>query len=435
MLKLFQSVCLSFSLLLLSRAAAQDELVLIDYVVAVVEEDVIMSSELEERTQMISQRLAKRNEPMPPEALLQKQVLDHLIIERLQLQIADRRGIRIDDLTLNEAMRNIAKRNNLNLEEFREKLIGQGMDYVDFREQVRRELIIDALRKRVIDEKIQITDQEVNDLIATQTDTANNDMEYRLNHILITIPEAANSEQIKEARDKAKKVRERALSGEGFRQLAVSESDGQNALEGGDLGLRRLSQLPTIFAHYVSRMEVGEISEVIRSPSGFHIIRLTERLGEERQLVQQTHARHILIKSSAEVDDDKARRKLNNINRRIENGDSFAELAKANSDDTNSAIEGGDLGWISPGTLVPEFEKVMNSLEIGQRSEPFRSSFGWHIVEVLERREYDSTQEVMRSQARQIIRQRKTEEETELWLRRLRDQSYVEYRLDREGKG
>jgi peptidyl-prolyl cis-trans isomerase SurA len=435
MLKLFQSVCLSFTLLLLSTAAARDELVLIDYVVAVVEEDVIMASELIERTQMIRQRFAKRNEPMPPDELLQKQVLDHLIVERLQLQMADRRGIRIDDLTLNETMRNIAKRNNLSLENFREKLIDQGIDYVDFREQVRRELIIDSLRKRVIDEKIQITDQEVDDLIATQTDTANNDVEFRLNHILITIPEAANSEQIKESRDKAKKLRERALSGEDFRKLAVSESDGQNALEGGDLGLRKLSQLPTIFARYVARMEVGEISEVIRSPSGFHIIRLTERLGEERKLVHQTHARHILIKSSAEVDNDKARRKLNNINRRIENGESFAELAKANSDDTNSAIEGGDLGWVSPGTLVPEFEKAMDSLEIGQRSEPFRSAYGWHIVEVLERREYDSTQEVMRSQARQIIRQRKTEEETELWLRRLRDQSYVEYRLDREGQG
>ena len=414
--------------------AQQQEQILIDRIVAVVEDDVIMESELDERLIMIERRLSQRGEALPPRQVLSKQVLEHLIVERLQLRLASRRGIRIDDLTLNEAMRNIAARNGVNLEEFREKLLGEGIDYVQFREQVRRELIIKALRERVVEQKVQITDQEVADLISGQVGAVDSELEFRLSHILITIPEAASADEIKKAKEKADSIRDRAIAGEDFGQLAVSESDGQKALEGGDLGWRKASQLPTVFARYVVAMSVGDISEVIRSPSGFHIIRLADRIGEKSQVVEQTRARHILLKTSALIDDERARLRLDGLKRRIENGESFADLAKANSDDTGSAIEGGDLGWTNPGSLVPEFERVMNKLEIGQISAPLKSPFGWHIVEVLERRAHDSTQEALRSQARNIIRRRKVEEETELWLRRLRDESYVEYRLETEGQ-
>lgn len=421
--------------LLLGTVEAQDDAVLIDRIVAVVEEDVIMATELDKRLQVIIRRFTQRKETVPPVDLLKKQVLEHLIVERLQLQMAERRGIRIDDLTLNESMRNIARRNDLGLEGFREKLLDGGIDYVDFREQVRKELIIDALRARVVDRKVQVTDQEIADLISSQMGVADSELEYRLNHILVTLPEAASAEQIKKVRTKAEAIRGRILTGEDFRQLAMSESEGQKALDGGDLGWRKTSQLPTIFARHVSDMKVGEISELIRSPSGFHIIRLTDRKGEQKRMINQTRTRHILISTSALIDDDQARTQLNSLKRRIESGGDFGELAKANSADTNSALKGGDLGWTSSGTLVPEYEEVMNGLEIGQISEPFRSSFGWHILQVMDRRDHDSTQEVLHSQARTIIRKRKIEEETELWLRRLRNQSYVEYRLQVEDQG
>lgn len=434
MLKVFHGLGIVL-ISLLGTVAAQDDAVLIDRIVAVVEEDVIMATELDKRSHAIRRRFTQRKETAPPVDLLKKQVLEHLIVERLQLQMAERRGIRIDDLTLNEAMRNIAKRNNLGLEGFREKLLDQGIDYVDFREQVRKELIIDALRTRVVEQKVQVTDQEVADLIASQTGVADSDLEYQLHHILVTLPEAASAEQIKKARTKAEAIRVRILAGADFRQLAMSESDGQRALEGGDLGWRKASQLPTIFARQVSDMKVGDISELIRSPNGFHIIRLTDRKGEQKRMINQTRTRHILVSTSALINNDQARLKLINLKRRIENGEGFAELAQANSADTNSALKGGDLGWTSPGILVPEYEEVMNGLEIGQISEPFRSSFGWHILQVMDRRDHDSTQEVLRSQAKNIIRKRKVEEETELWLRRLRNQSYVEYRLQTEEQG
>lgn len=411
---------------------------MIDRIVAVVEDDIIMESELEERLSMIEKRLSQRGEELPPMEVLSKQVLEHLIVERLQLRMASRRGIRIDDLTLNDTMRNIAARNRLNLEEFRERLLSEGIDYVQFREQVRIELIIKALRERAIEQKVQVTDQEVAELISSQLGSVDSELEYRLSHILITIPEAASAAEIKKAKEKADSIRDRLVAGEDFERLAVSESDGQNALEGGDLGWRKSGQLPTVFTRYVVSMSVGDVSDVVRSPSGFHIIKLTDRAGEESQVVEQTRARHILIKTSALVDDEKARSRLDELRRRIAYGESFAELAKANSDDTGSAIEGGDLGWTSPGSLVTEFERAMNRLEIGEVSAPFKSAFGWHIVQVLERRSHDSTQEALRSQARNIILRRKVEEETELWLRRLRDESYVEYRLQadtQEGEG
>jgi peptidyl-prolyl cis-trans isomerase SurA len=423
---------LVLSVMLGNVTVAKEPLVLIDRIVAIVEDDAIMKSELDDRLHMVKLQLAGRQGAQPSYNVLTRQVLERLIVERLQLQMAKRRGIRIDDLTLNDTMQRLARNRGISLEQFRDNLIKEGIDYVKFREQVRTELITDALRNRVVDSQIQVTDQEINDFIANQSGDINSDVEYQLNHILVAIPEAASPDQIAAARTKAESIRERVINGESFRQLAISESDGQNALEGGDLGWRKANELPTIFATRVSVMHVGDVSEIIRSPSGFHIIYLANRRGGKRQVINQTHARHILIKTSALVDDEQAQSRLRNLKIRIRNGEDFAELAKANSDDAASAFDGGDLGWTSPGDLAPVFEETMNKLPIGKISEPFKTDYGWHLVEVLGRRQYDSTEEVLRTQARKIIRKRKTEEETELWLRRLRDESYVEYRLEPE---
>jgi peptidyl-prolyl cis-trans isomerase SurA len=404
----------------------------LDRIAAVVDNDVVTQTELDRRLRAVMRKLSARPGLMPPAELLRRQVLERMVLERLQLQMAERRGIRIDDLTLNETMRKIARRNNLSLQEFRDRLVNSGIDYAEFREQVRNEVIIDKLQERVIDRKVRVSDQEIEDFIASQSGALNSDVEYRIGHILIALPEGATPDEVKAARDKAMAIRERLLEGEDFAQLAASESDGQKALEGGDLGWRKANQLPSIFARDITKLDVGDISEPIRSPSGFHIIKLQDRRGQTSQVIQQTHARHILIKTSAVVDDDQARTQLNSLRQRLLNGTDFAELARSNSDDAASAVDGGDLGWSNPGELVPEFEEVMGSLQPGQISEPFRSPYGWHIVEVLGRRDYDGTEEVLRAQARQILRARKIEEQTELWERRLRDESYVEYRLDQD---
>jgi peptidyl-prolyl cis-trans isomerase SurA len=427
-------LALVLSVMLNNVTVAAEPVVLIDRIVAIVEDDAIMKSELDDRLYMVKLQLAGRQGTPPPYNVLTRQVLERLIIEHLQLQMAKRRGIRIDDLTLNETMQQLSRSRGISLEQFRDNLIREGIDYVKFREQVRTELITDALRNRVVDSKIQITDQEVSDFIANQSGDINRDVEYQLSHILVTIPEAASADQITASRTKAESIRERVISGESFRQLAISESDGQNALEGGNLGWRKANELPTIFAAKVSVMHVGDVSEIIRSPSGFHIIYLADRRGEERQVINQTHARHILIKTSALVDDEQAQSRLRNLKNRIRSGEDFAKLARANSEDSASALNGGDLGWTSPGDLVPEFEETLNNLQIGKISEPFKTDYGWHLVEVLGRRQYDSTEEALRAQARKIIRKRKTEEETELWLRRLRDESYVEYHLEPENQ-
>ncbi len=414
----------------LTTARGAEQGVALDRIVAVVDNDVVTQTELDRRLHTVTRKLSSRPGLMPPEELLRRQVLERMVLERLQLQMAERRGIRIDDLTLNETMRKIARRNGLSLEEFRERLVTSGIDYAEFREQVRNEVIIDKLHERVIDRKVRVTDQEVADFIASQGGALNGDVEYRLGHILIALPEGATPDEVKAARDKAVAIRKRLLEGEDFARLAASESDGQKALEGGDLGWRKSGGLPSIFTHDIAKLDVGDISEPIRSPSGFHLIKLEDRRGQASQVVRQTHARHILIKTTAVVDDDQARAKLEGLRQRLLKGADFAELARANSDDAASAVDGGDLGWSNPGELVPEFEEVMDSLQPGQISEPFRSPYGWHIVQVLGRRDYDGTEEVLHTQARRILRARKIEEQTELWERRLRDESYVEYRLD-----
>ena len=414
----------------------------IDSIVAIVNDAVITYTELEDQTRTIRQQLRQQNTPAPDSAVLQKQVLERLITSRLQLQLAASTGIRVDDDTLNRAINRIAEQNKLSLSEFRSLLEKDGFSFDKFREDIRGEITITRLRQRQVDSRITVTDQEVAQYLATQARQGKSDDEYRLGHILIALPEAAAPEKIQAARQKAEQILEKlqakvgaradtsAETGADFKETAIAMSDGQQALEGGDLGWRSAGQLPSLFAPLVPAMKVGELSSIIRSPGGFHIIKLLDYRGGKRHTSTQTLARHILIRTTELITDDDASIRLEQLVQRIKKGEDFAELARTHSDDKISAAKGGSLDWVSPGDMVPVFEQTMNELQPAQISAPFKSEFGWHIVQVQERREHDDTEEYTRTQAQEALRSRKIEEEYQNWLRRLRDEAYVEYRLD-----
>ena len=389
-----------------------------------------MESELSQRIQILMQQFNQNRGALPPDDVLIEQVLQRLIVERLQLQLAERRGIRIDVLSLDQAMRNLAKRNNMSLEQFRNVLLQQGLDYVAFRNQVRDEMILEQLRQRVIDQNIQVSDSEVDELIArANKDLLKKQYEYHIAHILIAVPEGPKPEEIKNAADRSAVVYERALSRDNFTQLAIAASDAQDALQGGDLGWRDRAQLPQIFLQQLDQMSPGDISKIAQSPAGFHIFKLIDKREIQDTIVNQVLSRHILIRTNAMLSDAAAEKKLKDIKSRIENGEEFGELAREFSEDHGSAINDGHLDWSVSGNFVPKFQEVVDSLEVDQISEPFRTQYGWHIVQLLGKRRHDNTQEAMRAKAREQIRQRKIEEETELWLRQLRDESYVEIRM------
>ena len=416
---------------LLTALSVQAEILHVDRIIAVVNDDVVLESEVTTRLRTVKAQLAQRNTRLPPEEALRKQVLERLILLRLQLQAAERSGIVINDNALNTAVNGIAKQNNMSLAQFRATLEKDGFDFAAFREDIRREMIVSQLRKRQVTQRINITDQEIDNFLSTNKAKSSASNEYRLSHILIATPEGASSEQIEKARSKAAAIVNRLRAGDDFKQLAASSSAGQQAFEGGDLGWRKQAQLPTLFIEVVSKLNKGDISDPIRSPSGFHIVRLTDlRSEEQRHIITQTLSRHILINTNEVTSDNDAKTRLQQLMVRLEGGEDFATLARAHSDDRGSAANGGDLGWTSPGALVPQFEAAMNKLQAGQISQPFRTPFGWHIVQVIDRREHDDTDQFLRGKAREFLTQRKTEEETQAWLRRLRDEAYVEYRLE-----
>jgi peptidyl-prolyl cis-trans isomerase SurA len=403
---------------------------LLNRIVAVVNDDIIVLSELDEEMVSISAELQKKDTQLPPRTILEKQVLERLIVERLQLQLAENSGIRIDDTTLNSKLQELAKANGVTLTQFRDVLERDGYDYAGFREDLRKEMVINQLRQQMVGSRIKVSEQEVENLLATLGTTGQGDAEYHLAHILIAVPEAARPEQIQAAQQRASQVLANLAAGADFSRTAIAESDGQTALDGGDIGWRSLGQMPTLFVEPLKTLQPGEVSELIRSPSGFHIIKLVEQRGGERYVVNQTRVRHILLKPDALHSDEETRLRLQQLAQRIRSGEDFAALARSNSQDTLSAAKGGELGWVNPGDLVPAFEETMNRLPPGQLSQVFKSEFGWHVLEVLERREHDSTEEYKHSRARQLIRSRKGDEQLLLWLRRLRDESYVEYRLE-----
>jgi peptidyl-prolyl cis-trans isomerase SurA len=402
----------------------------LNQIVAVVNDDVILRSELDTAIKEVSAQLKEKGTPLPTQAVLEKQVLEKLILERLQLQLAESNGIKIDDITLNNKMQEIAKENGVSLTDFRAVLEREGFNYADFREDIRHQLTIAQLRQQMVGSRISISEQEVDNLLASLEANQLGNIQYHLAHILIATPEAASEDQIQKARQRAENIVAKLRAGADFTQTAIAESDAPTALEGGDLGWRSAGQLPSLFVDPVKEMHPGDIHDPIRSPSGFHIIKLIAQRGDERHIIKQTHVRHILLKTDAVHTNEAVKARMDQLEIRLRGGEDFATLAKANSQDTLSAAKGGDLGWVNPGDLVPKFEEVMDNTPTGQISQPFETKFGWHILQVLDRREHDSTEEYKRSQARQLLRKRKGDEELFLWLRRLRDEAYVEYRLE-----
>ncbi|OQK16314.1 molecular chaperone SurA [Methyloprofundus sedimenti] len=402
----------------------------LDGIVAVVEDDIILESELAQEVAAVNSKLKANNVQLPPDNILYKQVLERLIIGALQSQLAEKAGVKVTDEMLESSMSVIAEQNGMDLSSFKQEIIAQGMSYETFKESVRKEIIINQLRNHEIGSRVKVSEQEIDHYLETEISSEDLKVKYLLGHILIAVPEGASATTIQTEEAEALSVIKQLRKGSDFKQMAVSVSDGANALQGGELGWRTLNQLPTLFVDVVKTMNKGDVAGPIRSPGGFHILKLFDSTGIDSHIITETRVRHILIKTNELVNDKEAQKRLQDIAGRIADGDDFAALAKANSDDTGSALKGGELGWVTPGLLVPPFEKTMTELEINELSEPVQTQFGWHLIQVLERRNKDNKEQQKRNQARDDIRKRKIEEETELWLRRLRDEAYVDIRLE-----
>jgi peptidyl-prolyl cis-trans isomerase SurA len=403
----------------------------LERIVAVVEDDVILERELDAEMATITQKLKAGNVQMPPDYVLRKQIIERMIVDKLQKQMATRSGIQVSDEMLRSSVADIASRNGLTIDNFRAELARQGMDYKAFEDNLRNEIAINQLRGHEIGSRIKVTDAEVAHYMETQGKAGLANSQYRLGHILIAVSEAASAATIQKAKDKAEQVVNDLRAGKDFKQMAIAVSNDDNALKGGDLGWRSLSQIPTLFVETVSSMMLGEVSDPIRSPSGFHIIKVLEMEGVGQHIITKTKVRHILLKTNELVDDAEAQKRLQALRERVREGDDFAALARAHSDDKGSAINGGSLEWVVPGVLVPPFEEAMNKLEINQISQPVQTQFGWHIIQVLGRESQDNSEQFKKEKVRDEIRKRKIEEETELWLRRLRDEAFVEVYADR----
>ena len=395
-------------------------------IAAVVEDDVILEQELNQEVSTIEQRIQASKTQMPPESILRKQVLEKMILDRLQRQLAEKAGITVTEEMLNNSAADIAQRNNMTLQQFRAELEHQGMTYKGFLDNMRNEIIINQLRSREIGGRIKVTDREVDHYLETQGKVGEEAAQYHLGHILIAVKEAASASEIQKAQSKADNLVKKLRAGQDFSQAAMSESEDDNALKGGDLGWRTANDIPTLFADKVSQMRAGEVADAVRSPSGFHIIKMLEIKGFDNHIITKTKVRHILIKTNELIDDEEAKKRLLALKVRIADGDDFASLARAHSDDKGSALKGGSLDWVSPGDLVKPFEEAMTKLDINQISEPIQTQFGWHLIQVLDRENKDDSLEHKKNLVRDAIRKRKIEEETELWMRRLRDEAYVE---------
>ncbi len=432
MIILFRSVLLATCLVGLAMAQTRTpgQPIAVDRIVAVVNDEVITQHELRSRLDSALGQLQRQGMSPPPRNVLEKQMLERLVMDKVQLQQARDMGLRIDDTQLEQALQRIAAGNNFSLAQFRAALERDGITFASFREEIRAEMTIARLREREVESKIFISDGEVDNYLAGASGQGGAGEEYQLAHILLRAPESASPEQIQKLRAKAEQVLDRSNKGEDFAQLAAAYSDAPDGMKGGNLGWRSLDRLPTMFAEASLKLKAGEVSPVLRSSNGFHLIKLlAKRGGGAAQAVEQTHARHILIKVNEVVSESEARHKLEGLQARIRHGESFAELARLFSQD-GSASKGGDLGWIYPGDTVPEFERAMNLLAPGELSQPVQSPFGFHLIEVLERRVQDVSSERQRAAARQTLRERKRDEAYQDWLRQARDRAYVEIRLE-----
>jgi peptidyl-prolyl cis-trans isomerase SurA len=420
--------------LLFPLTAVAQPPVLVDRIVAVVNKEVITSSELADQITTAERQLSRQGTPLPDHATLERQVLERLILVKAQLQRARDTGIRVDDTQLDRAIERIAQGNNMSVGEFRRTLERDGVLFDKFRGEVRDQIILTRLRQREVDDKIQVSDSEIDLFLEQNKESAlDSKLEYNVAHILVRLPDQASPEQIETARARAEKARAEALAGGDFAKLAASYSDGPDALKGGALGWRAADRLPELFGEALKNMKPGDVSQVLRSPAGFHLLKLLDKReagGAAGPPIRQTHVRHILVRTNEAVSEADARRRLEDLRERIVRGGAdFAELARLHSED-GSAARGGDLGWIYPGDTVPDFERAMDALKPGEISQPVKTPFGWHLIQVLERRTAGMSAERRRLVARQVLRERKADEAYQEWLRQLRDQSYVELHLD-----
>jgi peptidyl-prolyl cis-trans isomerase SurA len=432
----FAQVCtlVGVQLLLLPTLHAQTRDIgvhgeLLDRIAAIVNDGLVLKSELDVQMDSVTKRLTEQKVELPSQSVLRQQVLDRLVLQEIELQRAKHVGLTISDEQLNGALQEIAARNKIPFDQLPTALAAQGIDYKQYRESMRKELTLTTLRQRDVIAHINVTPRELEQYLARQQSAAAND-EFNVSHILLSLPAAATPQQLDEISHKAQDIAARAAKGEDFGQLAIANSNSQTALDGGALGWRKGEQLPQFILDLVSKMKPGDVSEPVRTPSGFHIVKLNERRGGEVPvIINQIHVRHILMKTNELDDDATVREKLAGLRDRIEKGEDFAGIASTTSEDPGSAPDGGDLGWTGPGTFVPEFDKAIADLQVNEISQPFKTRYGWHIVQMLGTRTYDSTDDVKRQKAYVAIRESKADEETELWLRRLRDEAFVETKM------
>ena len=420
----FAAACGTAAALSLGQGA-QAETEMLDQVVAIVDDDIILASELRARLATVNQNLEARGMDAPPEDELIRETLDRLVLDSIQLQMAERYGVRISDVELDSAMQRVAAQNRLTLDQFRQALEEEGRSYVAMREQVREEMILQRVQMGNVNQRVSITDQEVKNFLETEEGQKLVEPDYRVVHALLSVPSNAPPEFEDAARKHTEQLLARIRDGERFDEV-ISSSDGEFRYSGGDLGWRKMDDLPTLYQDIVSDLEVGETTDVFRSPSGFHLVNLNNKRGGA-QSQKQTLVRHILIKPSEILTDDQARAKARSLKRQLEEeGADFAELARKHSEDIGSASEGGSLGWTSRGQMVPEFENMMESTDIGDISPPVRSQFGWHIIQVEDRRVKDTSQEARIARATEFLHQRKYDEELEAWLQQIRDEAFVD---------
>jgi peptidyl-prolyl cis-trans isomerase SurA len=401
-----------------------------DRVIAIVNNEAITQYDLRTRLSSVESNLQRRGTPMPPAQVLQRQVLERIIVDKLQMQSATELGMKVSDNELDTALRRIAENNKLTLDAFKQALEKDNIPWGKFREEIRQEITVARLRDREVDSRINISENEIDNYL-NSAEARGDNAEYLISHIIVRLPEQAGPEQIARLRTRATEAQQRLQQGEDFAKVAAAYSDAPDALSGGNLGVRPIGRLPTLYADAAAKLQPGEVSDILRSSAGFHIIKLVDKRGGKlvANNTQQTHARHILIKVTELISDAEAKRKIDEIKAKLDNGADFAELARKYSNDL-SASKGGDLGWLAQGITVPEFEKAMNALPLNKVSAPVKTPFGWHLIEVQERRVAEGGQEQLRSAARQALRERKADEAYEDWLRQLRDRAYVEYRLE-----
>ena len=428
--KCFYKALIIFPFGLLLSLNIYSKIELIDRVVAVVDSGVIMESQLNARVEDILLRLKSDKAELPPLNLLEEQVLDRLIVEEIQMQIAERAGIKISDSELNQTLSRVSSQNNLSLEEFRIKLEEEGTSYRAFRDTIRKELIIQRVQRGKVGAKIDISEQELENFINSEEGRTQLAEQYNVQNILLSIKSGSTEEEVKVVENDAYSLLERIKNGESFEKLAASYSSGQNALEGGFLGWRTSAELPSLFAEVISNLKVGDISDPVRSGAGFHILKLADKRGNTVKFLDQTLARHILVQPSEIRTEKQAENLINDIYERLDQGEDFKQLARQFSEDPGSKMDGGELGWSNPGDYDPIFEATMNATQIGSLSEPIKSSFGWHIIEVMDRRNEDVSEEEQKNRAYQIIFKRKFEQELQSTLIELRAEAYVDIKLN-----